>query len=316
LENLWKELDKLYSEVPNHVINTIVAYVNGKYVPIDEIEARIRRERTNFYDAFRSIPVIEPQDAYYTKLLRDVYIPYAYGNFIRPFPISEFDSFFGINPANLFPTIKRTNPAFWTNLQEATAFEKLKNFNYKKRILRARFGGYYDGITVVPLQSLPNAVKVSPYDIEEILGILSDKGAYPQPLVERASGFTRDDINKINVEKAIYESDGITVYEVRVVKGQVTQSRFFLHLQKAGKPGVQAIYDNLAKLLGQSVYSNLYGVGTDSWGGGSGRNSFATDRVFYSTEADLIKSGVSKRHDKTIYSPPPEDLYRRHRRFS
>jgi len=289
------ELARLYN-VKSETIVTIVGYVTLKCVPAAKIEQRLRSESASIFDAVNAITPFEPYGAYYKKIINGVYLSQITGTSLRTISIRELDSLLGISPYQLFDSLKETDPDFAKRVNELGSVLKVKNWVFGKRIWPVLFGGYYEKISFLFTQTASFKevrITLSPYDLYDVLGIFVDRTGFTSPLIERAGGFTHDDIKNINVDKWFYETDKTTIYEVIVKKGKVTQSRFLLHILKEGLSNVQlqTTYDNLVILKDQSVFKNLYGVGTAEV---SGRAAFATDKVFYSTEADLIKNGVSK----------------------
>ncbi|MCK4946923.1 MAG: hypothetical protein KAS46_00985, partial [Candidatus Aureabacteria bacterium] len=285
-------LAKLYNVQVATVI-TITDRVTALYVPVDQIETRLRTEWLQFFDEVKTVDESNFGDftTYFKYIITNIYIPFATGNAIKIPVTKDLAGFFDIAPSTI-ASIKASDPEWGKTFGEAATYYAQYNMQaYEKRILPVRYGGFFCGIKINRDNHV--AIKISPYDIDEALGILSETGEDGMSMLERASGFMREEIREITTEERSsygYDSSEIAVYEIFVKKNITDVKRFFLHLQKEGAPVVATAYDNLVYLENMCAYDNFYGTAVDDY---TGRTGFATERKSYSTRANLLDNGLT-----------------------
>ncbi|MCK5160782.1 MAG: hypothetical protein KAQ99_04330, partial [Candidatus Aureabacteria bacterium] len=188
--------------------------------------------------------------------------------------------------------LKKADPEFGKTFKKAETYYSTKIQIYMKRLWKVRYNNFYADIKVnSDINLLP---RVSPYDIDEALGVLSEAGEDGKSMLERATGFMRGEIKEIRIEEKAsygYGTDEIAIYEVIVSKTLTDERRFWLHLQKENAPSIINTFDNLVTLQDQSVYDKLYGMGRDSY---TGRTGYATERKLYAPRARLIEKGYTE----------------------
>ncbi|MCK5161975.1 MAG: hypothetical protein KAQ99_10410, partial [Candidatus Aureabacteria bacterium] len=287
------DLAKLYNIQVATVI-TVTERVTALYIPVDQIEQRLRVEWRQYFDEVKAVDELDFTnfDLYYKYIIDEVHIPFVDSNKIRLIRIVELNNFLGIGVGDDYiASLKNADPEWGKRFSKCVKDVVMKNQAYHKRIWPLRYNGFYESIKVNLEGS--KIVKISPYDIDEALGVLSEMGEDGKSMLERASGFNRDEIKEIITEERAsygYGSSEIAVYEIFVKKSTTDVRRFFLHLQKEGAPVVTTAYDNLVYLQNMCAYDNFYGTAADSY---TGRTGFATERSLYSARADLLGEGLT-----------------------
>ncbi|MCK5161117.1 MAG: hypothetical protein KAQ99_06035, partial [Candidatus Aureabacteria bacterium] len=289
-----EDVSKLYN-ITIGAVSTIVDKITALYVPLDQIEQRLRTEWVEFFNSVDAVDKsgFENDAAYHKWVITNIFIPFIQSSKIRiPFFI-ELRNFIGATYSSI-NLLKQADPDWAKTLRSMEINAAVKRRAFSDRLWKLRYEGFYFNVVVNKVvTSADPGPEISPYDIDEILGILSETGEDGKSMLERATGFTRDEIRAITTEDRYsygYGSEEIAVYEIFVKKSITEVRRFFLHLQKEGAPVITVAYDNLAYLKNICAYDNLYGTGTDLY---AGRTGFATGRRLYSTRANLLDNGLT-----------------------
>ncbi|MCK5161429.1 MAG: hypothetical protein KAQ99_07640, partial [Candidatus Aureabacteria bacterium] len=280
------------AELYNIKIATVAAIVDkvtAFYVPVDQIEQRLREEWRAYFDAVSLIDEdnFASYQLYFKDIIDTVHIPFAMGNNIRVVRLVDLNGFLGSKNTVLLQTLKTNDPVWAKIIKEASAHVRIKGKVYSERFWPLRYNGFYADIVInkdsIKGNELP---EISPYDIDEALGVLSGIGEDGKSMLERAAGFSKDEIVEIKTEEYGYGTDGTAVYEIIVTNSVEGVRRFWLSLQKEGAPDIISIYNDLVTLKDQSIYPELYGTGQDFY---TGRAGYATNEGWYTSRATLIE---------------------------
>ncbi|MCK5161508.1 MAG: hypothetical protein KAQ99_08045, partial [Candidatus Aureabacteria bacterium] len=285
-------LSKLYN-IQDANITTIAGRVTSLYVPVDLIEERLRSEWRSFFDSVKLINQSDfaTFDLYYKHIITELYLPFTMANTIRIPRTIDINYFLGVTHTYV-ENLKKADPEFGGVFGEARAYYTAKIRLYKKRFWKVRYNNFYADIQVNPNTNHPP--RISPYDIDEVLGVLSEIGEDGKPMIERATGFARNAIKEITTNEASsgYGTDEITIYEIVVTKSAAEIRKFWLHLQKESAPSIVNAFNDLVTLQDQCIYDELYGMGQDSY---TGRAGYATEEGWlYISRARLVEKGYAE----------------------